>query len=54
MKTSKAQEKQNAKQMGVAENAFSKRKHQSVSPASSISQTYEIDKYCNGFVTAAE
>lgn len=54
METSKAQEKQNTKQIGVAENAFSKCKHPSVNPTSSISQTSEADKYCNGFVPAAE
>lgn len=54
MEISKAQEKQNTKQMGVAENAFSKRKHWSVNPTSRISQTSEADKYCNGFVPEAE
>lgn len=54
METSKAQEKQNTKQMGEAENAFSKCKHRSVNPASGISQISEVDKYCNGFVPTAE
>lgn len=48
METSKAQEKQNTKEMGVAENAFSKCKHRSVYPALGISQIYEVDKYFNG------
>lgn len=42
METSKAQEKQNAKQMGVAENAFSKCKHRSVNPAPSFSQFVKL------------
>lgn len=54
MKTSKAQEKQNTKEMGVAENAFSKCKHRSVNPALGISQICEVDKYFNGFVSTAE
>lgn len=54
METSKAQEKQNSKQMGVAENAFSKCKHPSVNPESGISQICEADKRCKGFVPAAE
>jgi len=41
METSKAQEKQNTKQMGIAENAFSKCKHRSVNAAYGISQICE-------------
>lgn len=54
METSKAQEKQNTKQMGVAKNAFSKCKHRSDNSASGINQICEFDKYCNGFVPTAE
>lgn len=54
METSKTQEKQNTKQMGVAENPFSKCKYQSVTTVSGLIQICGDDKYCNGFVPAAE